>query len=260
MYPKGDLATRCASGLTIRQSLHLTLPRRDKSRLECTGRLKGRGGVARAGCETGEPTHAGEPHKGRRESALDLRPGGMPRAEWPAARAGAANVRPQWVPGGQRGPRGDPVCLWGAGFWLPTSGGGLAGLGPREPQPQGGSYGAGQAAHLPAGHSGPQQGSPPRSLPATQPARPRCWVSEGPTPSASAPASPQARTGGPALQSQSPCGRDVGQQLPPARARPREQPPPSRSEGDKGPGWALLYLRNQREQRLLHRASFDLES
>lgn len=94
---------------------------------------------------------------------------------------------------------------------------------------------------------------------AAQPTRPRRGISEGPdslrlrlrqSPS------PDRRSGPEVVVPV----RAVGQRLPPARAQPRGQPPPSRSEGDKGPGWALLYLRNQREQRLLHRARFDLES
>lgn len=60
--------------------------------------------------------------------------------------------------------------------------------------------------------------------------------------------------------------RNVRQRLPPARPDPtsgsasgrRHRGP--RPEGDEGPRWEPVYLRDQREQRLLHRTSFDLQS
>lgn len=158
---------------------------------------------------------------------------------------------------GQRGPRRDPLCPWEARLGGPPAVGASRGRGRRNCSPKAGPMGqAGQRTC----RRGTQvsNGAPcPAASPAAQPTRPRRRISEGPdslrlrlrqSPSPD-------RRSGPEVAVPV---RNVGQRLPLARAQPREQPPPSRSEGDKGPGWALLYLRNQREQRLLHRARFDL--
>lgn len=151
-------------------------------------------------------------------------------------------------------PLGSPLPPGNWARRLPAEG---ASLGQGPPQPQGGARGAGRAAHLPAGHSGPH------GAPAPQPTRHRisdgadsCRLSRAPC------SSPRQ-----AIRHRH---RNLGAERRASAASRRARPGPGcahgrrhrgpRPEGDEGPRRAPLYLRNQREQSLLHRASFDLES
>lgn len=213
--------------------------------------VKGQGRGA-PGCRGARRADTHGRGKGQRPRGEHAGPGGGQGcpAERPAVRvwAGDANVsgsgleiRDQGAPTRQGGPRG--VLSASRGPARPPT---LRAAAP------GGSVG--QAGGAPAGRA---LGSAPRG--------PHCRSAHSASPGdfegSRLPPPPPRRVPDPDPRPDPPpsCGRECGAAA--ASGRPRSaSAPPSRAagRGRRGPGPEPLYLGNQREQRLLHRPSFDL--
>lgn len=171
-------------------------------------------------------------------------------------------MRRYWIKQQQRG---EPLRVSGAPAGCGSSASGELGSGAHPPRGPGRAGAAGAAAPrrvawgrpggAPAGGAlRSALGSPPRSSSPLSPLGLAAGSQRVPPPPARVPI-PDGRSGTDAAV----LVRDVGSGcLRPGPSSRRHRGP--RSEGDEGLCWAPLYLRNQREQRLLHGASFDLES
>lgn len=209
--------------------------------------------MARGEWAHSEPTRAGDRDKGLGESTLDLEAGSNAPAGVASSRGvdwGCEHVGPRRVPSTSGEPARGPSL----------------GPGPPEPEPQAGRAGqAGRRTCLP--------GSPVRTgLPAPLPPLPRSPLGlaagfrmvQTKRRSRNRVRSPSLRQA--ARPDATVLVRNVGQRLPPARPDPTPGSASGRRhrgplpEGDEGPRREPVYLRDQREQRLLHRTSFDLQS